>query len=292
MTQRVTFHFYEVQLNLDENLFNIGEDHFEMLLDAMRNTSKPDNVYPLSGHQAFCKHIDGNLFCLEKHRKSGLPTIGKLTDDEERQIELGDDETLIEKNFFIVSDQGFIIYQEKKEGFRAQSLAGYLQKLLGVDGGIRILQILTRDAYERLMSFGYIKSMDLEFASPSDRELRDWGVRLNDRIIYNRDAGVKVGIQIKLDRKRPLTRALKDLITGNFQRNGGSVHKLTIKGSREEEDNLQEVNLSSDALEEKVILKAYPPNVFENGIIGELERLMNVYEDEVDELLGNGSEDH
>ena len=290
MSSKVLFHFYKIELNIDKNLFSHKEeDQIEFLINELSKTSKPSNVYSLNGYQAFCKNITNNIYCFEKHRTNDIPTIGKITEDKERKIPLEEDETILEKNFFSINklnkNIAYIIYQEKLEGFRATTLIGYFQKLLNIKNGISITQILQKDTYERLLKFGYIKGIDISFANPSDKLLKEWGIKLDERLLYAKDKDMNISIKIALNKKVSLAKKFLSHIYERLSRNTENISKAIIKGSENIDSNITELNLLNDVLESRFDIRNKDKIQLETDIIKALKNLKELYNDEIEELL-------
>lgn len=141
-TKQFKLHFYK--LEMDETLFSSSKNKYTELIKLLKKVKKPDNVYSVNGYQSYVKPIKNKVFCFEKHRIDDFPSIGNLNNNIERDIELEEGESLIEKNYFYIDDKlGYIVYQEKNEGFRASTLSGYFRQLLGKNKQSTYLSIIT-----------------------------------------------------------------------------------------------------------------------------------------------------
>ena len=287
MIKKFKFHFYALDMELPKNIFNTEDlSDLEYMLKELKGATKPKNVYRLNGYYSFCRHIKDNVFCFEKHRQTDIPTIGKITDNSEREISLKKDETIIEKNYFLINPEvGYIVYQEKNEGFRAQTLIGYFKQFMNITK-VNITQILQKSAYEKLLKLGYIKGIEYNIATPNDKILKEFGVSIEERALYN--TKFNISVKIGLEDKEPigLFNFLSD-IQKKITRNSNNIKKLTIKGSEEEDSNLTEVNMLKDILEVISPIRVLDKNEMEDDIISELKKCNTIYKEEIKGLIKN-----
>jgi len=292
MTKKIKFRYYKVSIHIDDTLLNTGLTKAIVrteLLTKLQSTVKPTHVYSISGHHAFTKKIENeeNLLCLEKHRQTHLPTIGTTTADRERPIDLEEDESIMEKNFFLINSQAlYVLYQEKKEGYWASSLGHYLTSLYNTDGvRITLEAVLSRESYEKFMRLGFIKTLELSFASPSDELLQEWGISIEDRfgITTTGDASFQIGM--KFPTKRTWTQTARNTFLERFIEHDGEISKAVVKGSELEGDPLSELNLSSDVLEETRSVRSDTTNLFEESVIEHLKDIDRTMTNEILEII-------
>ena len=292
MTKKIKFRYYKISIHIDRNLTNAELTKTMVrtgLLQKIQNTQKPQNVYLINGHNAFTKKLatQTNIYCFEKHRQTHLPTIGTTVADIERPIELEEDESIMEKNFFLLNNQAlYILYQEKKEGYWASSLGQYLTSLYAKEGvTITLDAILSRESYEKFMRFGYIKKIELSFASPSDALLQEWGISIEDRfgIATADDADFQIGI--KFPTKKTWVENAKNRFLERFIAHDGEIKKALVKGSELEGDPLSELNLSSDVLEETRSVRSDTTANFETHLVEHLEDIDRTMNPEILEII-------
>jgi hypothetical protein len=288
LVKKFKLHFFQIIIKSDYLFNDQTKEPIDFLIENLSKTNKPDNIYEINGYKAFVKHIEDDFFCFEKHRIDDLPYVGSVNDNSERTLDLEDGESLIEKNYFYIKrDLGYIVYQEKQEGFRISSLTQYFQLLLSISSSdsIKINQIAQRGTYERLLKYGYIKSIELSLATPSNSLLKDFGVSLNDRILYKKDKNLNLNLKVNLE--------YKESITGDFLRNlknlkdkySGEISTFRIKGSENRDDKLSDINLVKDILEVEASVKVNQNHIDEKGIISELDRASRIYNDDIKGIL-------
>ena len=112
---------------------------------------------------------DGLLFGELKSYREDAPHIGKPHGDE-REVEMGDDEYVIEKTFFVLSIEYCVMAFMGTANFRSpRQVAAILEHNLN-DTVCHFSQVLQHNATRRLMSGGQeIKSVDCMIALPSAR---------------------------------------------------------------------------------------------------------------------------
>lgn len=284
-TKQFKLHFYK--LEMDETLFSSSKNKYTELIKLLKKVKKPDNVYSVNGYQSYVKPIKNKVFCFEKHRIDDFPSIGNLNNNIERDIELEEGESLIEKNYFYIDDKlGYIVYQEKNEGFRASTLSGYFRQLLGEKTNkVHIYQLLQTSAYERLLKYGYIKSMELSLATPSDNMLKEFGINLNSRILYKKDKRINVSVKVGLEKKESVTIDFIKNIHNIFQKYSNQVNSLKLRGSETKESNLDDINLAKDILQAQADVRIENNQIVEDDMIFDLEKAHKVHNDEVKELI-------
>lgn len=284
-TKIFTLHFY--QIIIDDSLFTESKNKITELLRQLNKVSKPNNVYEIHGYKAFVKVVDNNIYCFEKHRIDDLPSVGSVNNNIERNLKLNVGETLIEKNYFLIDDElGYIIFQEKLEGYRATSLSSYFHALLGEKTSkIHINQLLQTSSYERLLKYGYLKSMELSLASPSDDLLKEFGISLNDRILYKKNKNTTVSIKVTLDKKESIALQFIEGIKEKFRANSDKIKTLRIKGSETLQASLQDINLANDILKSKADVRIEDNQIVQDDMIHELNNAKRVHHEEIEGLL-------
>ena len=284
-TKKFKLHFYKI--DIDDSLFEITSNKIDALSLKLKSVIKPKNVYSINGYQSFVRHIKDEIYCFEKHRTDDLPSVGSVTDNKERNLNLKDGETLIEKNYFLIdSTLGYIIYQEKQEGFRATSLSIYFQKLLEEKTRkIHIHQILQSDAYNRLMKYGYLKSMEVTFASPSDKQLKEFGVSLNNRILYKKNKRLNISIKVSLEKKETVAQTFISKVRDKFIDNSDNIKTLRLKGSKHEDDTLEDINLAKDVIEAIADVRIEENQIVQEDMIKDLEKAYLVHHSEIKDLI-------
>ncbi len=292
MSKKIKFRYYKVSVNIDANLLTSGLTKATVrteLLQKLQSASKPTDVFSISGHHAFTKSIeqDNNILCLEKHRQTHLPTIGTTTEDRERPIDLEEDESIMEKNFFLLGNNAlYVLYQEKKEGYWASSLGNYFTSLYSTEGvKISLEAILSRESYEKFMRLGYIKSLDLSFASPSDALLSEWGISIEDRFGITTDGETSFQIGMKFPTKKTWTQTARNSFLQKFIVHDEEIRRAVVKGSELEGDPLTELNLSSDVLEEMRSVRSDTTAMFEENVIEHLKDIDRTMADEIREII-------
>lgn len=270
-------------------LFNDNnQEPIDFLLKSLQKTNKPDNVYEINGYKAFVKHIKEDFFCFEKHRIDDLPSVGSVSENKERNLNLNEGETLIEKNYFFINrDLKYIVYQEKQEGFRISSLSIYFQMLLSISSSssITINQIAQKETYGRLLKYGYIKSLELSLASPSNNLLSELGVSINDRVLYRKNKHLNLNLKVTLDKKESVPSTLLQTYKNIKEKYFDEINIMRIRGSETSEDKLGDINLVKDILEVEAVVKVNQNHIDELGMIEELKRASKVYYDEIKGIL-------
>ena len=292
MSKKIKFRYYKVSINIDATLLTSGLTKSTVrteLLQKLQSTVKPGDVYSISGHHAFTKNIEqeNKIFCLEKHRQTHLPTIGTTVEDRERPINLEEDESIMEKNFFLLGDNAlYVLYQEKKEGYWASSLGNYFTSIYNTDGvRISLEAILSRESYENFMRLGFIKSLDLSFASPSDALLQEWGISIEDRFGITTEGETSFQVGMKFPTKKTWTQTARNSFLQKFIAHDEEIKRAVVKGSELEGDPLSELNLSSDVLEEMRSVRSDTTSLFEESVIEHLKDIDRTMADEIMEII-------
>lgn len=284
-TKQFKLHFYKIEI--DETLFSDSKNKYSELIKLLNKVKKPENVYSINGYQSYVKPIQNKVYCFEKHRIDDLPSVGNINNNSERNLELKEGETLIEKNYFLIDDKlGYIIYQEKNEGFRANTLSGYFKQLLGEKSSkVHIYQLLQTSAYERLIKYGYLKSMELSLATPTDSMLKEFGINLDNRILYRKNKRLNVSVKVSLEKKETIAEEFIQNIHNLFKKNSDHIRSLSLKGSETEEANLDDINLAKDILEAQADVRIENNQIVEEDMIADLEKAHRVHNGEVRELI-------
>jgi hypothetical protein len=278
-------HFYTIKI--DDSLFNTSKNKIIDLMKLLNAGKKPTNVYELNGYKAFIKPISNNIYCFEKHRMDDLPPVGNINNDKERHLNLKNGETLIEKNYFFINKElGYIVYQEKNEGFRASTLSLYFHFLLGEDTSkIEISQILKTTAYQRLAKYGYLKGMEISFASPSNDMLKDFGISLTNRIMYQKNKNMNVSVKVSLSKKDSYSKEFIRGILNTYNKYSDKISLFKLKGSETEKGSLEDINLANDVIESVADVRIDKSHIVEDDMINALTHANTVHEDELKKLL-------
>lgn len=289
ITKKFRLHFY--QIKVDETLFpeSTNENKLIDLIQSLKKVSKPKDVYEVNGYKAFIRLVDSenNIFCFEKHRIDDFPAIGSIKDNKERNLDLNKDETLIEKNYFLINeDMKYIIYQEKNEGFRATTLTTYFNALNSELNKIEISQILKQAAYKRLTQYGYLKGMEITLASPNDKMLKDFGISLNDRILYKKNQNMNVSVKVSLTTKNSYPKKFIQNILNEYNKHSDNIKKFNIKGSDTKKAHIEDVNLAKNVIESIADVRITNGHIEEDDMKESIMHSLKVHKDEIEEILG------
>jgi hypothetical protein len=288
IVKKFKLHFFQITIKKDFLFNDSKKEPIIFLTENLNKTSKPENVYEINGYKAFVKHIRGSFYCFEKHRIDDLPSVGSVNENLERTLELSEGETLIEKNYFYINiESKYIVYQERQEGFRISSLSTYFQYLLNISSNniLEIEQIAQKGSYERLLKYGYVKSLELSLASPSNSLLKELGVSINDRVLYKKDKKLNLSLKVALEKKESIENSFLAFFKGIKERYSEEITMLKIKGSEHLDDKLGDINLVKDVLEVEAVVKVKQNHIDENGMISELKRASDIYHEEIKGIL-------
>jgi hypothetical protein len=231
------------------------------------------------------------MFCFEKHRVDDFPDVGHLEKNTTKKLQLSKKESLVERNYFSLDTEiGYITYHEKLEGFRATTLNKYILKLLkSKSESIKLLQILNNNAYDRLLNCGYIDSMSLSLATPSDEVLYDFGLSTFDRVKYANDKKIDVTIKATLEQDKSIYKQAFDSFVkdfGNsFKRHTESIKVASFKIRKDRSSQSEEINLANDILVSEVNVTLDSGQISENDITDKLNESNNEYKDEIRKLF-------
>ena len=272
--KKVSIHFYKIVIKSD--IHRVTQTDYINLYSKLKTLTKPTHMHEINDYPAYIKHIRDEIYCLEKHRREDLPTIGKIDGPEETNLVLQRNESLIEKNYFqINTSSNYIVYQEKHEGYKASTMAKYLQEIYSnSDYEITIVDIMKQNMYSQLLQFGYLKTVDISLASPSDQVLQNFGISIDDRITFDSNATFDVAFRLQLTQKiQPRRNYVNELIS-LFQADRGSINTIKVKGSETRNGKNQEVNLA------KVVYEHLPEVQTEDGTLNEMSLISCIREAE------------
>ncbi len=288
LVKKFKLHFFQIAIKKDFLFSDEKKEPLPFLIENLRKTSKPDNVYTINGYKAFVKHIEEDFYCFEKHRVDDLPSVGNVNENLERNLELSEGETLIEKNYFYINKEfKYIIFQERQEGFRVSSLSIYFKYLLNISSSnsLCIEQIAQKGTYERLIKYGYIKSLELSLASPSNNLLKELGVSINDRVLYKKNKRLNINLRVALEKKESIGNDFLQILKKIKEKYPEEVNSMKIRGSETSDDKLGDINLVKDVLEIEATVKVNKNHIDEKGMISELTRASRTYHDEIKGIL-------
>lgn len=146
-------------------------------------------------------NIDTITGVLAKFRTTDIPYAGGL-DGTERELELGEKEGLIEKNYFMVKkDCCIVVFQRNGHAARIGRLSEYLTSVCGET--VTFNPVLQPDSMERMLNDDLKPvSIELSFATPTNPDFypaNDWGRTLGD--IADIASGSRLKINISADRR-------------------------------------------------------------------------------------------
>lgn len=198
------------------------------------------------------EQADGNMIhgVFAKFRTDQIPHAGQAG-GVERELDLGRDEGLIEKNHFIYrKSDSLLIYEQNGHGSRPAKLAKYVTSLVGET--LTFDPVLQHDAVERLMrGNAHVRSMRVSFARPTNPEMYpddDWSRGLLENL--SQVGGSSVALMITTDsrsddeEKRALADRIKDSAAA-FMRSG---YARSVRVNVEEDGVEHPIDLMADRI--------------------------------------------
>lgn len=192
------------------------------------------------------KEIHRGVFA--KFRTSDLPSAG-TPGGAERDIKLGDDEGLIEKNYFLyVPRYELLVYQRNKHGNTTRRMAGYFTQVCGVATAFH--PVLQHNALERLRRGDrHAVSLELSIARPTNAEFypdNEWNRELFNLLDASGGARMKVVITSGDRRRNPaafLRDRVKDSAAELAELRLATVARVTMDG-----EDVAPIDLLADRL--------------------------------------------
>lgn len=171
-----TVYFFTLQAkNTAQNKIISTFDFFqEEFIEKQIDLSKPielgENRFQLRN---ICLLPDSEIGGTLTRLREDVPPIGSAIESEEREIELNDDESFLEKSHFVISKesngQELISFQYAIEAGTVNTLGKLLQQLITHADEIEILEIFRRDAMQRVMN-GEVRYIEYVIAKPKKVE--------------------------------------------------------------------------------------------------------------------------
>lgn len=234
---------------------------FETFLQGVNHIGQATRLQSLSAESALympnVRHRSATLWAGEVQyiRKTNLPDRIDLTTLVGEALDLLPSQGLVETCHFAYRIDLEALALQASRYVRTETFSGYVSHI--VDTPLEMTLILKRDAYQRLMRMRKIASLNVRIENPPDTadftRLNDPGVSAMADLLTNFGAA-KIEITLKRENRgfRSLSvdgvKGFVDHLRGRPHRVADSLQTLSVKGKREDDDNLEVVDLIEDRI--------------------------------------------
>ncbi len=279
MLKTFTIEFFRGSLIRDEGRNVSDVLNILSTQDSLPNKKIDGYSYAIRELQSFRNNTYRGIFC--KYRTDDIPHIATLDGQNERDIDLDENEALVEKNHFVYHKANeILVFQSNRNAGSHRTLGTYLGDL--ENEIITFDYVLQLDAVERLLHHDVDpKNLELRFAQPGDEYIRDQNPRFDAALmdLLNETGGAKINIKIMATGRSALRNIVKTHIPRLISRYPESVKaaKFTVM-----EDGIRHpIDLIADRLTTKkdVSMDGRYPNSTE------MFRALNDARDEHDDML-------
>jgi len=293
MARNIKVDFYQVEVSPGGRTFKtILEDTGALPHDGRVWKAIDQAPIRLDEFNSNDREITGDIV---KIRMDALPPKETLA-GKRTTIEFEDDEGLGEATAFLyIPDLNVLIFQYNHTGVRSSSFCRYLTEMSKLNGGISLLPILRKDAFDAMKKMPVVKELLVDVAK----------VKQLHTVVHNSEHDIEEGIDIikafeapsvKLSigmgkQRGSLPSVIKEVAKMLFKRaapDDQSIVKLRING-RDEAGDFRVIDLLKYRME-TIVEVAIPPGerrMLYPDKCDALRRAFNTYKSEIRELYKN-----
>ncbi|WP_299231669.1 DUF6731 family protein [uncultured Halomonas sp.] len=239
------------------------------------------------------RHEDGVISgVFAKIRKDHLPHAGR-TGQQERELDLEDDEGLVEKNHFLAyRENSLLVMQANRHAGTAIALGHYLSRFAG--HSVAFDPVLQPDAMQRLMRGDlHPVSVQAGFARPTNPDLYpedDWSEALMDLLSGAGGSYVKLSINSDLRSDDDDTNRLKDAMRHAWRSIKGMPKVRSLKMDMANDDGIvYPIDLIADRLKDKVTVDVRGRYPIESDMFTSMAAAKEGLNDSLESIFGNPS---